>query len=753
MKKFKKFIPSLVFSLLSLLLVYLIRTYTVLIDGLELKSYDFFLQMKSLSPGTPIPRRYASLTDIQIVTLDDTSLQVLASIVGRWPWPRGIHAKFIENVARYNPSVIFFDVFFPEPQLPIWKKIDVLLQNYGIDDPVRRRIIFTFPSYRDLIQQVRRICQQENLSPQDTAKVLFTIDMIYGNNDEILGKATAQYGIVMYDFFFNEMPIEERPSYYKKALDIAKKFSIPTPENCGLINWVSSVNPPVPEISKGALAVAQANIKPDFDGINRHMPLFVRYIDPETKEDRLFPSIDVMIYLYMNNLSLEDVKIDFPMGATKGYIYLGKTKIPVDPLGRMRIDFVAGTSVFQNYAIELPYVAFLPRELLPEGMDLGISPEDLDLEGKIVLVGSTAPGLYDIWNSPLGLLPGIEHHANALVTMFSQSFITMVPSRIYYLLFFLFALLLAFLFQILKPLSALGSFALIIVGLVIGAYLKFQEDLVFFSYVPLVFQGALAYISTISYRLLTEEKEKRQIKGAFEKYVPPSVVSEILKDPSKLALGGERRYMTVLFSDIRSFTTYSEKHSPEEVVAILNEYLTEMTKIIFEEGGTLDKYVGDEIMALFGAPIYSENHAIKACKTGVKMILRLRELQNEWKSRGIDPFDIGVGINTGEMVVGNMGSEMVMDYTVIGDSVNLGARVEALTRKYNCHIIITEFTYNEVRDRALVQLLDAVVVKGKTEPVKIYQLYGLRDENGQEIIIEEPVESQFTGEVKIMTEK
>jgi adenylate cyclase len=232
-----------------------------------------------------------------------------------------------------------------------------------------------------------------------------------------------------------------------------------------------------------------------------------------------------------------------------------------------------------------------------------------------------------------------------------------------------------------------------------------------------------------SYRFLVEEKEKKRIRGAFQRYVPPSVVEEILSDPDKLKFGGEKRELTVLFSDIRGFTTYSEKYPPEQVVEILNQYLTAMVEVIFRYQGTVNQFLGDGFMALFGAPIHYPDHAEKACLTALGMVGELERLFAKWKAEGREGFEIGIGINTGDMVVGNLGSSQLFDYTVIGDNVNLGARLEALNKDYQTkfHIIISEATYQQVRERAVVRRLDSVMVKGKTRPVVIYELLGMNE--------------------------
>jgi len=200
----------------------------------------------------------------------------------------------------------------------------------------------------------------------------------------------------------------------------------------------------------------------------------------------------------------------------------------------------------------------------------------------------------------------------------------------------------------------------------------------------------------------------------------------MLKDPSKLKLGGDKKHLSVLFSDIRGFTTVSESLTPEELVHLLNEYLTAMTDIVFKYDGLLDKYMGDAIMAVYGAPLDQPDHAERACRTALDMMEQLKILQKKWESEGKPVLNIGIGVNSGDMVVGNMGSEMRFDYTVMGDSVNLGSRLEGINKEYGTNIVISEFTYNEVKDRLICRELDSVRVKGKLLPVKIYELLGDR---------------------------
>jgi adenylate cyclase len=239
------------------------------------------------------------------------------------------------------------------------------------------------------------------------------------------------------------------------------------------------------------------------------------------------------------------------------------------------------------------------------------------------------------------------------------------------------------------------------------------------------------YLGITVYRYVTEEREKKKVRGAFQYYLTASVINEILKDPSKLKLGGDKKNLSVMFSDIRGFTSISEKLSPEELVRLLNEYLTAMTDVVFKYDGLLDKYIGDAIMAVFGAPLDQPDHALRACRTGIEMMSELRRLREKWAAEGRPDVNIGVGINTGDMVVGNMGSEMRFDYTVMGDSVNLASRLEGTNKEYGTNIIISEFTYEIVKDDLLCRELDAVRVKGKKLPVRIFELLGDKKDAAQ----------------------
>jgi adenylate cyclase len=229
---------------------------------------------------------------------------------------------------------------------------------------------------------------------------------------------------------------------------------------------------------------------------------------------------------------------------------------------------------------------------------------------------------------------------------------------------------------------------------------------------------------------MTEERERRKIGRAFSHYVSPSLVNEILKEPKKLVLGGEEKRLTILFSDMRGFTTLSENLKPQVLVKLINDYLTPMTDIVLKNGGTIDKYMGDAIMAFWGAPLWQEDHQVRACRTALEMIKKIDELQVEWQKSGIPRLEIGVGISTGRVTVGNMGSSARFDYTVIGDAVNLGYRLEDLNKEYGTTIIVPKYTYEDVKGEFYLRQLDWIKVKGKNIPIKIYELMGDKNDGG-----------------------
>jgi adenylate cyclase len=235
----------------------------------------------------------------------------------------------------------------------------------------------------------------------------------------------------------------------------------------------------------------------------------------------------------------------------------------------------------------------------------------------------------------------------------------------------------------------------------------------------------VTYAGIVSYRFFFEEGEKRKIRSTFSQYMAPSLITLMEENPKALELGGQEKELTALFADIRGFTTLSENLTPSQLVDLLNEYLTVMTETIFKNWGTLDKYIGDAIMAFWGYPYPQADHAMRACRTGLHMLQALHRLQAGWQTRGLPRIDIGIGVNTGPMLVGNMGSKIRKSITVMGDSVNLASRLEGINRQFGTNLIISEGTYLQVKDQVVARELDLIRVKGKMHPVKVYELLAL----------------------------
>jgi adenylate cyclase len=348
-----------------------------------------------------------------------------------------------------------------------------------------------------------------------------------------------------------------------------------------------------------------------------------------------------------------------------------------------------------------------------------------------VLLGVTALGIYDVRNTPFSTTstyPGLEGHATVVHNLLTKSFLDKPKWAVIYDLFTL--IFLSVLTGVILP--RLNAVYGILFAAGLFTFHLFASEWLFVSYgiwINIVYPLLaliLTYTSLTVYRYFTEERRRKQIKGAFSHYVSSSVVNEMLRHPERLKLGGDKKDLTVLFSDIRGFTTISERMTPEDLVHLLNEYLTIMTNVVFKYDGTLDKYMGDAIMAIYGAPLERQNHPSNACHAALEMMEALKNLNEKWIKEGKEPLDIGIGISTGMMMVGNMGSEQRFDYTVMGDAVNLGSRLEGANKNYKSHIIISESTHGRIEDEFFCMELDSVRVKGKTKPVKIYQLLAYR---------------------------
>jgi len=465
--------------------------------------------------------------------------------------------------------------------------------------------------------------------------------------------------------------------------------------------------PPVLPLIQEVMGLGHINMFPDGDGTLRWEVMVLEY------EGYFYPSIDLLAASFYLGIPREKMILN----ATEGVRLGEKRYIPTDYFGRSLIYYYGPNHTFPHFSIS-------------DIVDGTIKPETF--RGKIVLVGATAVGIYDLRVTPFSAaMPGIEKHANVISSILDNRIMRKVSIQTDITFLFLSGLLFT-LSAIWVKAVGLSLITLIFLMLVsVIGYLLFAYQNLWVNIAYPLNNILFIFIVSTGYHYAFEERYARKIRAMFSNYATERVVDALIKNPKMTKLGGERREITVLFSDIRGFTTFSEKHTPEEVVTMLNEYLGEMTEIIFHWTGTLDKFVGDEIVAFWGAPMAQENHAELAVKCALHMAKRLKELQQKWRSEGKTPLDSGIGINTGEVLVGNIGAEgKKMDYTVIGDHVNLGARVEGLTRRYDARILITEFTLSKIREalknesiyRLKIEGLEKVIVKGKEKPVAVYKL-------------------------------
>ena len=496
------------------------------------------------------------------------------------------------------------------------------------------------------------------------------------------------------------------------------------------------LNPPDPYFAEVAAAVATADLPTPYETARDATLVTMTESGP-------VPGLALAVYAVMHGLDLDSLTQSIVQtgriavaDVPAQYAQLqrdGATNLPIRYVGPpSRPDREEGAfraySAFAIAAIGAA-TAFAPNDALQEWM-----------RGNAVLLGS---GFHDSerFRSPYydhvfadgelaGWTYGVEVHANALQNLLERSYIVPASGASALAVLLLVAIIAAGVtFWQGAKFGVLGA-ALATAAAALLALLVFARSGLVLPVIGPALAAALAYTSAVAYVSVVEGREKRMIRGAFSKYVPPSVVDDLVADPSRLKLGGEKRTVSILVSDVAGFTSMSEVLPPETLVSILNEYLDEMSDIVFDERGTLDKYIGDAIMALWGAPTPVPDHALRACRTAVRMQRRLQQWNEEWQARRADwnPLHIRIGVNTGTPVVGNIGGEKRFDYTALGDSVNLAARLEPACKSYGVSIMIAEPTRVGAGDAIAVRELDMLAVYGKAEPVKVYELIGMADD-------------------------
>jgi adenylate cyclase len=630
------------------------------VQRMENLAYDARLNL--MMPATRDDR-------IVILDIDEKSLREQ----GRWPWSRNRLAEMVNKLFdKYSVSVVGFDVVFAETD-----------ESSGLKtlEQIGRDYFKTDGEFGKVIERVR---------PQ--------LDY-----DQVFAKSLKGRPVVL-GYYFRHGKDEKNIGDLPAPAFVAGSFKGKD------INFfeAGSFGANLPVLQANATGGGHFNPLPDSDGISRKISMLTSY------NGSLYESLSLAVArVYLNQPKVE---AGFATGAGVGKDYaglewlrLGKHRIPVD-------ERVAALIPYRGRQGSFPYVS--ATDVLNEKADPGA------LYGAIVLVGTTAPGLMDLRASPVqSVYPGVEMHANMISGILDQN----IKERPGYtlgaevIMLLLSGLLLAFLLPVLSPLWATA-----LTGAVLAASVGF--NLAIWQTANLVLPIALLlllittiYVLNMSYGFFIESRNKRQLAGMFGQYIPPELVEEMVdKGADGFSLEGDSRELTVLFSDVRGFTTISEGLDPKQLTQLMNEYLTPMTHVIHSHRGTIDKYMGDAIMAFWGAPLPDPDNARHALQAAMDMIARLKLLQEEFVAKGWPPIKIGVGLNTGMMTVGNMGSEFRMAYTVMGDAVNLGSRLESITKQYGVDIIVSEFTKDKVPD-FLFRELDRVRVKGKDLPVGIYE--------------------------------
>lgn len=635
-----------------------------LLDAIELKTYDM---RQRAHPAGGVPA-------VAIAAIDEKSL----ALHGRWPWSRAVLAELVKRLDALGARVIAFDVFFSEPE------------------------------NRTALEQIERLEREQGIrgdtGPYARVKRLLATDQTFA-------RAIKKNGRVVLPMVFLMTPDETRhqsPADAARALRSVEPHAIKVirDRDSGRLAFpmlpTAGLLANLPELTRAARLTGHINSLPDRDGTVRWAPLVLRH------QQLFFPSADLQaVRLYLGDPAFVLHTGDDGVHG----VQLGEGFIATDEFGRALVHYRGDTGSFPTVSVS---------DVLAGKVEAGV------VRDKIVLVGATAAGLGDMRVTPTGaVFPGVEIRANTIQNLLDGDFI----HRPGWMFAFDLAtmLLLGVLLAWLLPRLGFRTSAFVTLGLA-TAYLaagslefRFQQVWFYLAY-PLLLL-ALLFVSTTLVHYFIVEREKRGIKRAFQHYIAPAVVERILDNPDHLGLGGEKRELTVLFADIRGFTAIAEGLPPETLVPLLNEYLTRMTEQVFRHEGLLDKYIGDAILAVYGAPIAQSDHAARACRTALDLVRAAGALQAEWKTQGLPGLDLGVGINTGPMIVGNMGSKTRFDYTVIGDAVNLGSRIEALNRKYGTHILLSEFTCRQVKDEFLyLREIDVASVRGRSEPVRLFEL-------------------------------
>jgi adenylate cyclase len=636
---------------------------------------------------------------IVIVDLDEQTLQK----VGSFPIPRKNYATLVNKLNAGGARVIAFDFTFPVPE-----------SSSAQEALQKLRTELGASASRRLLRQVQAL---EIASDQDAMLAAamkssgnVVLGHIFLDSQPDPQLAEEYFNIAWAHVFPQVLPVGFKQGQH---VDLGRAFG----ENGGLVRQGVQAN--ITKLADAAASFGFINIVPDSDGTLRHALLMIRYQDLD-----FFPSLD-----------LEVVRVYEKIPDQQVAAYIAPNGLEWIQLGQHTLRHARDGSALLNYSG--PYQTYQHYSMW-DVISGAVSPETF--HDKIVLVGATALAIGDIRNTPFeGTYMGVEVHANIIDNLLhsdepGRSFLKRGYNQEMVDLGFilLFGLVFGFLFIRVTPLYATISVLLALAAFAWFVYFSFAHKGQWLSFVIPAGTLAANYAAITSVRMIREERAKRKIRKSFSQYLSPGVIELIEKDPEKyIRPGGESKELSVLFSDIRGFTTISEGLTPDELVRLLNEYFGQMTEIIFASDGTLDKYIGDAIMAFWGSPYPQEDHAFRSCSCALQMSRGLAALNAKWKSSGRPPMSIGIGLNTGLVNVGNMGSARRLSWTVMGDNVNLASRLEGITKQYHVQIVISEATFRHVSSQFVCRELDKIRVKGKSQPVNIYELMEVAGERAR----------------------
>jgi len=650
--------------------------------------------------------------EVVLVVVDEKSLKEL----GRWPWSRDKQAQLVEGIAADGARVIGLDIIYAEPEVTEYlrelREVLSIASAPGAASPALREILHEKLMVADTDRQFAK-------SLQTAKNVVLALPLV------VLETHATQV---------EPLPTTTAPEYIKRSefMLVRQARSGEALEPHQAIDALLPLKPFVEQ----ALSLGHVYSLPDPDGVMRYEYLALRY------QDAYYPSFGLEVARVYLGVPRDRMSLTLGVG-----VHLDEILIPTDQKARMLINYAGREQSF-------PYISatdVIHKRAPPK-----------TFKDKAVLVGTAALATYDQETTPFSAnFPGVEKNATVVENIIHRRFLgkSVWSGPLEVSMILLLGLTLTYGLHRLRALPGAIMAASVFLGYAAVAQYLFVKQGVWIPVLNPLLTIALTFMTLTVLSFMTKEKQAKEIRTMFSSYVSPRIVEELIKSPSKATLGGQRKELTMLFADLIGFTTYSEKRSAEDVVIQLNEYLGAMTEVVFRWNGTLDKFVGDEMVVFWGAPLDQPDHAELAIKCALHMRKRLRELQEKWKAEGKDPLDNGIGINTGTVVVGNIGAEgKKMDYTVIGDQVNLAARFQGLTRKFGCPIVVTEYTAEHLKGmigaeekgdnrghlgHVSLRKLGSVKVKGKDKPVGAYTVESLQREESskvEEVAPEEPVE-------------